>query len=102
MGAMVPTLRVRPVSPVIGAEVSGVDLTMTLDEQTLDLLRQALARHLVLFFRDQELTLDQHTALARRFGELHIHPAAPKDAEHPEVYAELDRAKAIEIMSQVG
>ena len=54
---MTPTLRVEPVSPVIGAEVSGVDLTTPLDDATLDALQQALARYLVLFFRDQELTL---------------------------------------------
>ncbi len=82
---MTPTLRVEPVSPVIGAEVSGVDLTTPLDDATLDALQQALARYLVLFFRDQELTLDQHEAVGRRFGDLHVHPAAPKDAEHPEV-----------------
>ena len=82
---MTPTLRVDPVSPVIGAEVSGVDLAGPLDDATLDGLKQALAEHLVLFFRDQDLTLEQHTALGRRFGELHVHPAAPKDAEHPEV-----------------
>ena len=42
-------------------------------------------KHLVLFFRDQNLTFDQHTDLGRRFGELHIHPAAPKDADYPEI-----------------
>ena len=46
---MTPTLRVEPVSPVIGAEVSGVDLTTPLDDATLDALQQALARYLVLF-----------------------------------------------------
>ena len=82
---MTATVRVDPVSPVIGAEVSGIDLANPLDDATLDALKQALARHLVLFFRGQPLTLEQHKALGRHFGELHVHPAAPKDAEHPEV-----------------
>ena len=82
---MTATLRVHRVSPVIGAEVSGVDLSGPLDEATLNDLKAALAQHLVLFFRDQDLTLEQHKALGRRFGELHVHPAAPKNAEHPEV-----------------
>lgn len=85
MGTTTQTPQVRPLSPVIGAEVAGIDLTIPLDDRTLDLLKQALAQHLVLFFRDQDLTITQHKALARRFGDLHIHPAAPKDAEHPEV-----------------
>lgn len=82
---MAATVRVDPVSPVIGADVSGIDLASPLDDATLDALKQALARHLVLFFRDQPLTLEQHKALGRHFGELHVHPAAPKDAVHPEV-----------------
>ena len=79
------TLRIAPLSPIIGAEVSGVDLAQPLDDQTLADLEAAWAKHLVLFFRDQELTFEQHKALGRRFGALHIHPAAPKDAEHPEI-----------------
>ena len=82
---MTPALRIDPVSPVIGAEVSGIDLSGPLDDVTLDSLTHALSEHLVLFFRDQNLTLEQHKALGRQFGELHVHPAAPKDAEHPEV-----------------
>lgn len=83
---MPPALRVEPVSPVVGAEVSGVDLGSSLDDETVEALEQALAQHLVLFFRDQDLTLEQHKALGRRFGELHVHPAAPKDAERPEIF----------------
>ena len=79
------TIHVTPVSPVIGAEISGVDLRAPLDDDTLAEIEAAWSAHLVLFFRDQDLTLDQHKAVGRRFGELHIHPAAPKDAEHPEI-----------------
>ena len=82
---MTSTLQVDPVSPVIGGEVSGIDLTSPLDDATLHALKQALAQHLVLFFRDQDLTVERHKALGRQFGSLHVHPAAPKDAEHPEV-----------------
>jgi len=78
-------LRVEPISPAIGAEVSGVDLKQSLDNATLADLQAALATHLVLFFRDQDLTLDQHKAFGRQFGELHIHPAAPADTAHPEI-----------------
>ena len=73
------------VSPVIGVEVTGVDLSRPLDETTLAELKSALAEHLVLFFRDQRLTRDQHKAFGRQFGALHVHPAAPKDVEHPEI-----------------
>ena len=41
--------------------------------------------HQVLFFRDQKLTLDQHKAFGRLFGELHIHPNTPGPEGHPEI-----------------
>ena len=41
--------------------------------------------HQVLFFRDQELGLDQHTAFGKRFGQLAVHPASPGPNGHPEI-----------------
>jgi taurine dioxygenase len=41
---------------------------------------------LVIFFRDQKLSVEQHKDFARRFGKLHMHPASPNlIADHPEV-----------------
>jgi taurine dioxygenase len=49
-------------------------------------LEAALAEHGVLFFRDQTMTAEQHKALGRRFGDLHLHPAYPDLVEgHPEI-----------------
>ena len=40
----------------------------------------------MIFFRDQELTHEQHKAFGRRFGELHMHPTSPRTGtEHPEI-----------------
>ena len=53
-------------------------------------LRGALVEHGVLFFREQDMTRDQHVALGRLFGELHVHPYAPNlGPDHPEII-ELD------------
>ena len=82
---MADAFRVTRVPPVIGAEVLGLDLSTAMDDGTLGALRDALAAHLVLFFRNQELTHEQHKAIGERFGDLHVHPAAPKDEEHPEI-----------------
>ena len=78
-------IQVTPLSPVIGAEVSGLDLAEPLEPDVVDALRSALTSHLVLFFREQPISQAQHIAFGRCFGTLHIHPAAPKDAEHPEI-----------------
>ncbi len=76
--------KIEPLTANIGAEVHGVDLAK-LDDATFRAIRDALLRHQVIFFRDQQLTRDQHLAFGRRFGELHIHPAAPAPEGYPEI-----------------
>ena len=65
-----PKLEITPVSGALGAEISGVNLSENLSDETIQEIRQALLDYLVIFFRDQELTAEQHLAFARRFGEL--------------------------------
>ena len=80
-------ISVNPVTPVIGVEVEGVDMTSDVPDAQIEELNQALANHNVLFFRDQpELTAEQQIAFAKRFGELHIHPAAPQGEKYPELF----------------
>lgn len=67
------TITVDRLTPVIGAEICGVDLARPLGNRTIDELHRALAENLVIFFRDQHLTPEQHLAFGRLFGELHIH-----------------------------
>jgi len=75
----------RPLSPSIGSEIHGIDLRDEQDDETIAWIRDALLRRKVIFFRDQDITSEQHIAFARRFGPLEIHPATPKDQEHREV-----------------
>lgn len=79
-------LRVDRVTPVIGAEIEGVDLSQALDQATLDAIYEALLEHLVIFFRDQQLSADSHVRFAKTFGELdQPHPIYPHVSGHPEV-----------------
>jgi len=66
-------VRIGPLSPVMGAEVRGLDLAKPLDDAAFDAVHQAFLEHLVLVFRDQHLTPAQHVAFSRRFGDLAIH-----------------------------
>jgi taurine dioxygenase len=79
------TIQVTQVTPRIGAEVSGIDLTATLSNQQVEDLHTALADHQVLFFRDQKISLDQQKTLGRHFGDPHIHPNTPGPEGHPEI-----------------
>ncbi|MBL4720884.1 MAG: taurine dioxygenase [Alphaproteobacteria bacterium] len=80
------SLTIEPLTPVIGAEISGLDLTQPLSDSDFDMLNKTLAERQVIFFRDQDqLTPTQQIELGRRFGPMHIHPAAPHLEGHPEI-----------------
>jgi taurine dioxygenase len=75
------------VSGALGAEVSGIDFREPLDADGQKALANSLVEHQVLFFRDQDLTPDQHKAIGKYFGDLHVHPVLPsrKEEGHPEI-----------------
>jgi taurine dioxygenase len=77
-------IRVEPVSPHIGAEVSGLDLTLPPTDAAIADVRAALLQHGVLFFRDQHLDPDALKNFGARFGRLTSHPLKGI-AGHPEV-----------------
>jgi taurine dioxygenase len=77
-------IQVAPLNPVVGAEILGVDLKK-LDPVAVKEIREAWLAHGVVFFRDQELTLEQHKDVGRQFGGLHIHPNVPGPEGHPEI-----------------
>ena len=83
----VADLEIAPLTPSIGAEIRGVDLARPLDAATVGHLRAALLDWKVLFFRDQDITTEQHLAFARNFGALEVHPFAPSKPGYPEVLA---------------
>lgn len=76
---------VKRVTPLIGAEIEGVDLSKPLPPEVFEEVRRALAENLVIFFRDQPMTPAQQMAFGRLFGDLHQHPAAPHEPGMPEV-----------------
>lgn len=63
-------LQVHPIAGALGAEIRGIDLSSPLRDELFEEVRQALHEHLVLFFRDQSLTPQQHVDFSARFGEL--------------------------------
>src|SRR5438876_3175404 len=86
--AAMPTttrLDVQPITGELGAEISGVDLGADLDDATIAEIRQALLEHGVIFFRDQEFDAEQHKRLARRFGEIFVHPNYAGTQADPEI-----------------
>ena len=60
-------------SPHIGAEIGNIDICKPLTKQQIDEVYQALLKHGVIFFRDQELDFEQHMNFAKHFGPIHVH-----------------------------
>jgi alpha-ketoglutarate-dependent taurine dioxygenase len=77
-------ITIRPLQPSIGAEVEGVDFRQPITDELRDTLSAFLNRYKVLFFRDQDLTQEQHIALGRAFGDLEVHPLLSL-SDHPEI-----------------
>lgn len=75
------------VTPYMGAELDGIDLTRPLSSSQADELRDALARYQVIFFRNQEIGHDAHKDFGRLFGPLAIHSAVAGIDGHPEIVA---------------
>ncbi|MDP7389111.1 MAG: TauD/TfdA family dioxygenase [Pseudomonadales bacterium] len=69
----------KPLTPVIGAEISGIDLRQPLSIDGVQWLTDQLVRYKVIFFRDQDIDPQQHLDFAREFGPLETHPVNPKD-----------------------
>ncbi len=66
-------LRITRIGKHFAAEVSGVDLSVDLDESTFSQVANAFFDNEVVVFRDQRLTPAQQIAFTRRFGPLEAH-----------------------------
>ncbi len=60
--------KLTPETGALGATIKGLDLAQALDDDTFTQLKAAWLEYLVLFFRDQDLTPEQHLAFGTRFG----------------------------------
>jgi taurine dioxygenase len=74
---MVDMPEFHAITPTIGAEVHGVDLSRPIDDALFASLHAGLLAHQVLVFREQHIAPADHLALAERFGTPVAHPAYP-------------------------
>lgn len=78
-------IRVQRLTPVIGAQVDGVDLSQPLPVAQLGEIQRAFLENHVLVFRDQQLSVEQHKAFGRLFGELRALPLDAIDGDDAEL-----------------
>jgi alpha-ketoglutarate-dependent taurine dioxygenase len=79
------SIEVRPIAGAIGAEISGVNLSGEIDDDTIAHIRRAWLRHCVVFFRDQDLPPARFLAFARRFGAVIEYPLIKGLEDFPEI-----------------
>jgi taurine dioxygenase len=86
-------IEVRRLAYGLGAEVFGVDMRKEPDGETIAAVRRAWLDHHVLVFHDQDLTIEQHIAFSRSFGELERHPEKHLRHERfPEIFEITNRS----------
>lgn len=87
-GLQLPRFRrisVEPISGACGCEIGGVDLRQPLEAGVLAEIMLAFEHFLVILFRDQDLTPEQHKAFTRYFGEITELPQAPTYGDHADM-----------------
>ena len=61
-------INVKPVSGALGAEITGVDISLPLDAEVVEEIRNAFLSHLVIFFQNQVITPQKQLNFAEQFG----------------------------------
>ena len=79
-------LLINKLTPNIGAELKGIDLSKTLNNSSIDSIYRSLIDNKVIFFRNQVISSKSHIDFAKNFGEIESpHPVYP----HVENYKEI-------------
>jgi len=88
------TIKAKPLSREVGAEISGVDIATGISDEQFAEIRQAYIDYGVIFFRGQAITPDQHIEFARRWGKINVNRFFQPVETHPmiaEVRKEADQ-----------
>ena len=67
-GDVMKEFKVRPLSDLMGAEISGIDLRQKIDKGTTDKLLNAIKDHLVICIKNQKLNPTELANVSRIFG----------------------------------
>lgn len=89
---------VRPLTTTIGAEITGVDVASNLSAIAFEEIQRAFTHYGVIFFRNQEMTPDQHIGFAQRWGGINVNRFFKPVPSYPliaEVRKEPDQAANI-------
>jgi taurine dioxygenase len=75
----------RPLSPALGAELIGLDLSAPMSDELFESVRDAWHRHSVILLRDQHLTEDEQVRFAEHFGPISMSTRGHFQAKNPAI-----------------
>lgn len=78
-------ITLKHLAPSIGTEILGVDLRQPLTDDLSKFIHTTLLERKVVFFRDQDISPEEHLAFGRHWGELEVIPFLEHDDTHPEL-----------------
>ena len=78
-------VKIKPYTEALGAEILNINLGRKLSTKNLSLIKNAINKYHVLFFRDQDISSQQFINFGKNFGPLEIHPLIPTLKGHPEI-----------------
>ena len=70
MATTIADLQIKPLSDALGAEIIGVDLSQPLNAATAKAVEDAWHDHLILVFRDQNMSNDDQVRFCIQYGDL--------------------------------
>ena len=77
---------IRQLTPSLGAEITGIDLSNDLSNEKLNQIYDDLIKYNVIFFRDQKISPEKHIEIAKSFGTIEEpHPIYPHVEGFPEI-----------------
>ncbi len=89
------TLDIAPLTPSVGVEIRGVDLSQPISSDLAQALVDAFHQYSALVFRGQDLTPGEFSQFSGVFGELDVHHLAERTfPDHPEVRVLSNNKKA--------
>lgn len=94
-------MHLTPLSPSLGAEIQGLDLSRDLSSTEVEFLRDALDQHGVLRIRGQQLSDEQLMAVSAHFGALDISPGYVQESDSSKSDNDAQAAKYVAVISNV-
>jgi taurine dioxygenase len=78
--------KINKLTPIIGAEIISGNIFNNLNDEVCSEIYNSLIENKVIFFRNQNITTEQHIAFAKNFGDIEPpHPVYPHIDQHPEI-----------------